>query len=493
MPEALEYARVYGCLHAANHDGTYHAEVLERRLTERAATELQNVLAGVKAGQERHVCFVATELYENQGHSSVVERWLKLFADINDHSLIVTESVADGFLQRIVELGIPVKGCGQSGVERIGEILRLASGATHIVLHIHPHDIEAAVAAHLLRQCGMRCLFYNHADHLFSFGISAADTVCELSLFGEAVSRRSERASNGSVFLGIPLNRPDLSARQKSSGNASDRKTILTCGSPWKYAPANGLSFAEVADQLLERQHHAQLQFVGPTGTEEWARPLKDKWSDRITFHGGLAKVDYLQRLSNADVYLDSIPITGGSAFPEALLAGIPVVGLQMPISGYSSADLLRMTDVESLCTRVGKILDGEHGVLEEIEGVRTRVASEQLPASFRRRVEQVYLGENINQTGIKMVPGMNSEAFDEAWEAAGTVAIESWTLKHASAGVRFYTLGVLFPLRKHFAPGQFVRLIRLALRRRRTRTKAARQCSAVNENSIRHQAKQAA
>ena len=45
--------------------------------------------------------------------------------------------------------------------------------------------------------------------------------------------------------------------------------------------------------------------------------------------------------MGKADVYVDSFPITGGTAFPEALLNGKLVAALKNPFQGYSPVDEL--------------------------------------------------------------------------------------------------------------------------------------------------------
>ena len=53
--------------------------------------------------------------------------------------------------------------------ERARAVVRAGLSADCVILHIHPDDIGAAIAAAALRRAGVRVLFVNHADHSFAF------------------------------------------------------------------------------------------------------------------------------------------------------------------------------------------------------------------------------------------------------------------------------------------------------------------------------------
>jgi hypothetical protein len=51
---------------------------------------------------------------------------------------------------------------------------------------------------------------------------------------------------------------------------------------------------------------------------------------------------EYKALLTQADFYVDSYPIPGGTAFAEQLIQGRRCIGLVSPIQGYSPADMLK-------------------------------------------------------------------------------------------------------------------------------------------------------
>ena len=75
-----------------------------------------------------------------------------------------------------------------------------------------------------------------------------------------------------------------------------------------------------------------------------------------------MPRAEYLSHLASCALYVDSFPRTGGTAFPEALMAGRGVIGLYGGTWGYSCADALRVNDVEEFLVAAEKILvaDGE-------------------------------------------------------------------------------------------------------------------------------------
>jgi hypothetical protein len=75
------------------------------------------------------------------------------------------------------------------------------------------------------------------------------------------------------------------------------------------------------------------------------------KMGKRAVFHKRMAYQDYLACMKQASVYVDSFPLTGGTAFPEMAIKGLPSFGILSGAHGYSPADQLKSSSRTALLT----------------------------------------------------------------------------------------------------------------------------------------------
>lgn len=426
LNSALALARWYGGLRWWNSDGVYADDELENMLTNR----VWDVLALENNVREQHpgggIILIASELHNRGGHSAVVKKWLGLMAPFHRHTLIVTRSVTDEFAREVKGMGVELVICDGDDLAVIRKMLRVGRDARTVVMHIHPDDIVAAIAARLLKRAGCDCLFYNHADHAFSYGIGVGDVVCEISEFGHAISERSKRVQGRSVYLGIPLSSPAQQSDKAIRCVDGERVRILSCGDAYKYRPADGYFFGDFIDELIRQVPEAEIIIVGPNGRENWWQERLGVWGTRVRFMGTLARDDYEALLETADVYVDSFPVTGGTAFPEALLRGKACAALKNPCQGYSVADVLRVDDVEQLVHKVQAILRGDEMEQQAQESVRKEVSARQSETAFKEQVERLYNREWPDRytSGMRKAVGLDPFWFEKAWQTSAVIRL---------------------------------------------------------------------
>lgn len=441
----LSVAKLYGGFCWANHDGVYYDEDVEAYLTEKLAPCFAQELINCQKLGGENVVLIASALFDAFGHSAVVDKWLRIMGRKCPHKLIVTRSIAEKIAGKIKSYNVPVYRCTSRGIAGIKEILRAADSAKLIVLHTHPDDIGAVVAARLLKSVGITTVFYNHADHVFSYGISGADIVCEISLYGLNISKRTKRVSDKSILLGIPLTQTAYNSKgHEPVAKTAGLKTVLSCGSGYKYKPGGGHNFADLANKILEKRKDVQIVLVGPSGKEKWWSDPISRWGARLRFTGKLLADDYECLLRTADVYVDSFPICGGTAFPEALLAGVPTTGLNVPIQGYTFADELRVDTIDALQERVSLLLDKDAAALTDMEHVRAKVASYQVEKAFASKLENIYslrsdfVEEALDTNGYCK---LNDRFLHEAWLNQKKIFLISRTLRELPVAVKFKVL----------------------------------------------------
>jgi hypothetical protein len=225
----------------------------------------------------------------------------------------------------------------------VQRILEQCAQARTVVLHIHPYDIETAFAAHLAKRLhGTQILFYNHADHVCSYGYACADRILEISHFGWALNvRRGVREK--AHFVGIPLKLSATSPVTRDDVPPAP-PYLASSGLAYKFKPGQGWSFPHVAQQLV-RSSGLSMVLVGPRPLLDWWWwPVRLRLGRRLRFTGMLNYPDYLDCIGRASAYIDSFPMTGGTSFTEILCLGVPAFGILTGAHGYSPADQIKST-----------------------------------------------------------------------------------------------------------------------------------------------------
>lgn len=422
--DALMYAKLYGVVQSINYDGIYADNDLEQhiksKIVETCAIDIQSIAATRGDG----VLLLATELYDYGGHTKVLMTWLKLMKDVLPHRLIITRTLTEHIETQVKEMGVDLVKIPRENSDGVLALIAAAKGFNRIVLHTHSEDILSAVAAQILADAGYEVIFYNHADHLFSYGLSAANTVCEISSYGEAINQRTGRISGVAVRLGIPLKNTVAIMRPLSEITSlhHDCKMLLTVGNSYKYKPDESFLFADFIDEILLKRSDVNVVLVGPTGQEPWWISRRTKWGERVLFMGVLPHSEYIGWLKRADIYIDSYPVTGGTAFPEALLAGKSCIGLTTPMQGYSLADDLKVAAVADLVYCAEMLLDGQPEIMLHQKNIREQVSIAQSEDVFKARIFDIYKhqiqfnSDNKDEYRVEI----NSHYLEKKWEARG-------------------------------------------------------------------------
>ena len=454
---ALSLAWVYGDFRWFNHDGVYQDAELENKLQVKVL-ESKLYSPPYLYGNSNVTIVLATELYNQGGHSAVAVNWMNLFSDEKNHKLVVTRSIDYSIINSLVEDKVDFHLCSSKGVQLINEILACAALADRIVLHIHPSDIESAIAAKILQNAGKKIFFYNHADHAFSYGISCSNIVCEISAYGVSLRNRSKRVGIYS-FLGIPISFRTFSKKISSDGKGALGSKIVSCGSAYKYAP-DKVFFGDFIDDLLLCKPDATVSIVGPTGKEPWWCANALRWGDSVQFLGVLPHDEYVKVLQSADVYVDSFPLTGGTAFPEALLNGILVTGLQHSVQGYSPADELKVENIKQLTERVVKLLNKDIVCVETVLRVKENVEYFHSLNRFYENVNKLYNGIVVANNEIKV----NVDTFwiEKKWIKSQEIIPPTWSsFRSMPMSAR---LKILLELSKVFNYTKFINIAKLIL-----------------------------
>ena len=445
----LTIAKLYGGLCWANDDDTYFDEDIEMRLTEKLAPHCEYELNCCRESKGNDIVIIASALHDAFGHSAVVDKWLRVMSLECKHKLIITRSITEKIANKLVNYGASLYQCKSGGMVGIKEIILAAKSAKIIVLHTSPDDIDAVIAARLLKSIGITTVLYNHADHVFTFGISGVDIVCEISFYGLKLSSRTNRVLGKTLFLGIPLDQARCNNTVHGSNVPRNQilKTVISCGTSYKYQPANGYDFNIFINRMLEARNDVQIVLVGPDQKEIWWVDSISRWGERLKFMGIMSADDYTSLLKSADVYVDSHPMSGGTAFPEALLAGVPALGLNVPVQGYTFADELRVDTVNILVERVCALLDKNEAALVDMEHVRVKVASFQAETAFKEKLKKLYAQEFTNDGNTVQLNSLtktNDLYFHDNWLMQKKIKLIPRAIRELPMGLRFKVLSMI-------------------------------------------------
>ncbi len=382
VDQALGIASIYGHLLRINQIGILGDDEFEDRL----AAGFDSFVAGLPpytGGQGRGLFHIVTETFDYGGHTPLLQNCLQASKDGDDAHVAVVQSTTDRFVRSVAEADASLEVLTGSLSAKLAKLVQLGRRHKVVVLHISPEDIVSAIAARILRREGVRVLFVNHADHVFSFGRFGADAILEVSAFGWQLTQSHDTTVTQS-YLGIPLPRPEAS-KPTNTADGSPSNYVLSIGTPAKYAPYEGYNFSDFLNAFADTVG-TKFVLIGPDGSEPWWETLSETAKRQVEFRGMQNASAVRDALTSASCYVDSFPVSGGTMFGEALAAGLPVHGIYQPTGGYTYADSLRSETVKDLAQEVSATLLNK-GNRDRQANVRQLLVEEQSFEGFCRRL----------------------------------------------------------------------------------------------------------
>lgn len=336
--KAMLLGQLYGKVLYSNHSGIYRDDDFEKLLISWYIKSNPPFSIETYPVGELHIL---SEPLSTGGHTRLLERLIEL-RECGDVLISRPLNSLDGKLRLSTSSKIHSSQAGFA----LDELIVKISAYETVFLHIHPDDLLTAVAVGVVkRRARNKVILVNHADHVFSFGFSSADFIAEVSEYGFYLSqsRRSARSS----YLGIPVaitERPILFAQKKAL------VSIFSAGSEVKYKPQGKNSFPSIAGNILNAIPTSTVTVIGPNLLFNWWWwRAKLRNPRRLKIHKNLPYERYLLSIGKADIYIDSFPMTGGTALPEIRSRGIPVTGVLSGSSGYTPLDATKFLDASEL------------------------------------------------------------------------------------------------------------------------------------------------
>ncbi|MFQ3215750.1 hypothetical protein [Paraperlucidibaca sp.] len=371
MSKVLALGQLYGRLLWVNSVGIYRDDAFEERLMSLVGSRISPV---AQVPSERILHVVSTP-YDAGGHTRLMERLCRFEPELSD------VLVSRPYRRDRKSLRLPPDAAvhhSEHGYDLAG-LVHVISKYRIICLHIHPDDLLAAAAVGISkRQTGARVIFVNHADHVFSFGFHSTDIVAEISTFGLTLSH--VRRQLPSAFMGIAL---DSYSFPPTARSAVSQQHIISAAAPHKFRPANGYSFPSLTVEILKAMPGSTLTVIGPKLSNRWWWWAKLQFPRRLRLYPVLPYDRYLDLISRADIYIDSLPMTGGTALPEIRAKGVAVTGLWTGALGYTPFDQTKLASREILLTELERFFCGDGGHIASTNNMTSLIAQARVAHSI--------------------------------------------------------------------------------------------------------------
>jgi len=414
--------------------GIYRLDELENNLAERFS---KRNMTPKNSKKEIHL---ASEIYNTGGHTRLLQELVRCSKKSCD--VLLTREQINKPDAKIIQIDngeiLVIK--SETTYEIVFEIYYIASQYDVIFVHIHPDDIICAVALNLIRRDfkDKKIVFINHSDHTFSVGLASASVVYEISSYGWAL-RQKRGCSEYSSFIGIPI-----TSKTDEAKETNNNYLIMTAGSSYKFKPTKDLSLPIILEKILIAIPHATFLVVGPKFFNYWWWSLRLKFPKRVSIKSAIPYKDYVNQLSKSTVYLDSLPMTGGTAFTEALIQGKSVTSVLGPISGYGMADLLRVTSVDALICSINSLFQNETTAIKQQEQIRLLAINFHATKSVRERLEQTISQGKMHPPPIGLKPTPLPLWFEHVWNEDGKT-IAAGFRNNNQVRMIFWTISKLF------------------------------------------------
>ncbi|MEZ9198494.1 hypothetical protein [Shewanella sp. 10N.286.54.B9] len=341
--EKLRLSRLYCHLVTGGKELIYDANLFEAKISTHFCSLVKDIAIEENVISTNHVLHVISEAYLSGGHTRLCENIASM--DEVTPDLLISRDASALVIKRLHKHFVNVFFLNNDDeCERLVNIYLKVVKYKSVVIHIHPDDILTTIALNLAKMIApnLNVYFINHADHLFSYGKSAADCVFQISYRGYEIDRLISDKNYENSFLGIPVsfNKNDLILKE---GNK-----ILVAGASYKMKPWKNISLPrELIDFLRVHTSHT-VKIVGVGYFDYWWWHLKLLFPKRVKIYSEMSYPLYIKTVNDSDICIDTAPITGGTAFVEMFTKSLYPIALKSGIYGYTPLDQVRVKNLTS-------------------------------------------------------------------------------------------------------------------------------------------------
>lgn len=346
----IKLSEVYGAFLHSTNIGIYSANKIESHIIKCLEDQCDSHVYEENKKDCLHVISCALD---TGGHTRLLEHIASFHQEKPD--LLISRLAQPASKTRLVNKFDKIYYISSSSIDdNLNQLLSVISIYNRVILHIDPNDISIVVACGLVKKnTNLKVYFINHADHCFSYGFSICDALLNVSTFGELINGKRNH-SGLSSFMGIPC---ETTTSLKLYANArkdliKKSRTFVMAGHKSKIKSQDNtkISSIHLIKVVLSKFKKDKALVIGINWWEDWKWfVLKLRYFHRLKLSGSLPYEQYLLATKNADFFLDTHPMPGGTALVEQFLTGIAVTGLISPVQGYSVVELCKFDTLSQL------------------------------------------------------------------------------------------------------------------------------------------------
>lgn len=362
--------------------------------------------------KRQNTLHIASEIYVYGGHTRLIKSLANVTGSDKSDLLITRNTKFEKLPRDIVE---EIKNIfiidDLLSINVVLQTVKNILSYRKIILHIHPDDIETSVALIIAKELdsSIDIYFLNHSDHTFSFGMQSADIVLEISGYGWDL-RKSRGIEDKSSFLGLPISSRMVEVKAQSG-------LIVSGGSGFKFKPLGGHSLKNLFFKILAKNHKYRIILIGPSYlTDLWILFVKLRHPLRFRVISRMDYADYIRILNKTSLYIDSYPVTGGTAFTEALINGLPVLGLSGGPNGYGLADCIRVSSEDDFIKKLVSILEADETEIKKQALIREYAKNYHSSDDLLSRYQSIVNFKKIIQPHPLLLNSSRIFGYDESW-----------------------------------------------------------------------------
>lgn len=302
------------------------------------------------------ILFVISEGYATGGHTRLMENLSQMIA--RQPTVLITRPTEKSVITRFEKYFGKIITCfkdkDNNDIEYIGNLAKELVKYRKLILNTHPDDIHTIIACGIAKKINKNIMVYfvNHADHIATYGVTVSDVWYEISLCGQQLDKyRGMLPDTRISFLGIPINKLKSGFFEKVNYSYDINKNrFLTAASSNKYGLCDNTTMVPLLDKILTMDVNNKVSIIS-SGIQlnPFFQRLKRKYPNKVKFYSSLPYDDYIKLTKDTDFYIDSFPMTGGTAFVEQFLNGKPCIGLQTNFYGYTPLDIMKRGTVDEV------------------------------------------------------------------------------------------------------------------------------------------------
>jgi len=361
-------SRMFAQFATKKHTGYFSSSFIEKKLIQ-VAENIKTNIQKSDSYEEKSFLHVLSTAYITGGHTRVVERWIENQDNKEKHSVLLLEQGSRDIpkkLKKFIEIknGELIIFNNENYIKKASMLREFAQNYEYIILHHHMYD-PIPILAFGSTQTTRPVILFNHASHLFWLGVSIADIVADIMKTSQnlSINRRKVRKS---LLLPIPIQenteKINKIESRKKLNLPIDQKIILSIAAPYKYKKFDKYDFIYAANTIIKNTQNTIFLVIGPNKNMliDWNKAYKDS-NNKIIALGLIPSNEIHNYIASADLYIDSFPVSSGTALLDAGMINNNILCLKTP---HSNVDSVLEAGIQ--CETTAELIDKAVKIINE-------------------------------------------------------------------------------------------------------------------------------